>query len=297
MNSSLAVTANSLSADNFVLAALPEVDYRALRPHLEFVPLPSGRVLYQPSDSVTHVFFPTSGIVSLLTPLENGTSAGIALIGNEGVIGVSVILEGLRARVPFRRAVVLSAGYAYRMRADRLLTEFERGGELQQLLLRATQARIAQIAQTVACNKCHKLPERLCRWLLHSLDRSCGDEICVTQSILAELLGVRREGVTEAARHLQSAGMIDYRRGHIRVTDRPALEQRACECYATICRVYTRLLGSQPHSQQRRRPRWPAPFYPLHDPLPFHPREEALQQDVRHGQPSLSRTPPDGLCL
>ncbi len=261
LHTPLAITASSLPADNLVLAALPEADYRALRPQMEFVPLLCGQVLYQPSDVVTHVFFPTSGIVSLLTPLANGTSTGIALIGNEGVVGVSVILEGLRARSSCRRAVVLSAGYAYRMRANRLLKEFERGGELQHLLLRATQAQIAQIAQTVVCNRCHKLSERLCRWLLHSLDRLCGDEIYVTQSILSELLGVRREGVTEVARELQSAGIIEYRRGHIHVSDRPALEQRVCECYATISREYTRLAPA-PAPKARRVGRSPYRQFP-----------------------------------
>jgi CRP-like cAMP-binding protein len=248
----------SAGGENLVLAALPEAAYRRLRPHLEFVPLPPGRVLSEPGDRITHVFFPTSGIVSLLTPLENGTSTGIALIGNEGLIGTSVILQGLRARGPLRRTVVQSAGHAYRARSDWLLEEFERGGELQHLVLRVTQALITQIAQTTVCSSRHMLSERLCTWLLHALDRLPDSQIHLTQYSLSELLGVRREGITEAARHLQSAGWMEYRRGHIQVSDRPALEQRACECYAAVSREYTRLapapIGRKLGAKGRREP-------------------------------------------
>jgi CRP-like cAMP-binding protein len=245
MNTTLDVPAKSSPAENLVLAALPEAAYRRLRPHLEFVPLPSGRVLSEPGDPVTHVFFPTSGIVSLLTPLENGTSTGIALIGNEGVIGTPVILQGLSAREPLHRTVVQSAGYAYRARSDCVLKEFERDGELRHLLLRVAQALITQIAQNAACSKRHMLSERLCTWLLHALDRSRDDdEIYMTQSSLSELLGVRRESISQAAAHLRSAGRIVYRRGHIHVPDRLVLERRACECYAVVSREYARLVGS-----------------------------------------------------
>lgn len=152
-----------------------------------------------------------------------------------------MLLEGLRARGPLHRTVVQSAGYGYRARSDCLLKEFERGGELQHLVLRVTQALIAQIAQTAVCSRRHMLPERVCTWLLHILDRLPVNEICITQCSLSELLGVRREGITQTARHLQSAGWIEYRRGQIRVSDRPALERRACECYAAVSREYTRL--------------------------------------------------------
>ncbi|HUF74044.1 MAG TPA: Crp/Fnr family transcriptional regulator [Gammaproteobacteria bacterium] len=244
MNTTLELTARSSPAANLVLAALPEAAYRRLRPQLEFVPLPSGRVLSEPGDAVTHVFFPTSGIVSLLTPLESGTSTGIALIGNEGVIGTPVILQGLSAREPLHRTVVQCAGYAYRARSDCVLKEFERDGELRHLLLRVAQALITQIAQNAACSKRHMLSERLCTWLLHALDRSPDDEIYMTQSSLSELLGVRRESISQAAAHLRSSGRIVYRRGHIHVPDRLLLERRACECYAVVSREYARLVGN-----------------------------------------------------
>ncbi len=224
-----------------MLAALPEVDYRRLRPHLELVALPVGRVLFESGEPVTHAFFPTSGIVSMRTPVEDGASMGIALTGNEGLVGVSVFLDRLLTKGPLRRAVVLSAGHAYRARADCLLKEFERGGALQQVVLRAVQALIGQIAQTVVCNRRHSVLQRLSSWLLHSLDRLPHNEVYLTQSTLSELLGVRREGVTEAATYLQRAGLIAYGRGHIEVRDRPALEQHACECYAVVSREYLRL--------------------------------------------------------
>jgi CRP-like cAMP-binding protein len=208
---------------------------------MAFVPLPSGRVLFEAGESVAHVFFPASGAVSLLAPLQNGASTGIALIGNEGLIGVSVILEGRSASGPLYRAVVQNAGYAYRIRADCLLQELNREGAILHLLLRAAQAQITQIAQFTVCNRFHSLSTRLCSWLLHSLDRSSGDELYVTQNVLSCILGVRREGVTDAERQLQCAGVIEYRRGHIHVADRPALEQRACECYAVVTRECARL--------------------------------------------------------
>lgn len=248
MNSAQAGAAISIRAENLLLAALSEADYRRLRALMDFVRLPPGHVLFEAGESVAHAYFPTSGTVSLLTQLENGASAGIALIGNEGLTGMSVILEGRRARGPRYRAVVQNAGYAYRMPADCLLQEIDRGGALQHLVLRATLAQIAQIAQIGVCNRFHKLSERLCSWLLRCHDRLSGDEIHVTQSVLSCLLGVRREGVTEAAGRLQGEGAIEYDRGCIHVVDRPAVEQRACECYAAVTREYARL---SPASAQR----------------------------------------------
>jgi CRP-like cAMP-binding protein len=180
-----------------------------------------------------------------MTQLENGDSTGIALVGNESLIGMSLILEGPQAKGPLYRAVVQNAGYAYRMRANRLLQEFQRGGALQHLLLCAIQAQIAQIAQFTVCNRFHTLPKRLCSWLLHSLDRLSRDELYVTQSVLSCVLGVRREGITEAERELRCAGVIEYKRGHIHVADRAALEQRACECYAVIARERARMSPSR----------------------------------------------------
>ena len=256
MNSVLAMTASAVPAENQVLGALPEADYRRLRPNLELVALPVGRVLSEPSEPVTDVFFPTSGIVSVLTLLENGASTGVALTGNEGLVGVSVFLEGLGA-ASLRRAVVLSAGHAYRARADCLFDEFERGAALQHLVLRATQALIAQIGQTVACNRRHDVLERLSSWLLHSLDRLPGNKVCVTQRTLSDLLGIRREGVTEAAGQLQSEGAIQLGRGHVLVRDRLALEQRACECYAMVSRESARLSPASARRDMSRAPATP----------------------------------------
>lgn len=256
MSAAFAGTASPVPAENLLLSALPEACYRRLRPHLELVPLPSGRVLSEPGGPVPHVFFPTSGIVCLRTPLVNGTAIGTALIGKESLIGKSVILQGLGARGPLYRTVVQSPGYAYRMRSDCLLQEFERGGELQRLLLRAIQAQIAQIAQNVVCCRRHLLSQRLCAWLLSALDRLPDHAINITQCALAELLGVRREGVTEAAGHLQDAGCIEYRRGHIHVSDRPALESAACECYAVVSREYARLTPAPARPGAKRVPRY-----------------------------------------
>ena len=228
---------------NGLLAALPEADYRRLEPHLEPMPLPFGDAISEPGARITHVFFPTEGVVSLVNELEDGNSAEIAVTGNEGLVEISLLLGG--ATAPPRRAVVQSAGHAYRLQADFLMKEFERDGELRHLLLRYTQALITQVAQTAACNRHHTVAEQLCRSLLMRLDRSPGGELHITHEVLASALGVRREGVTEVARHLQSDGLIQYRRGHITVLDRPGLEQRACECYAVIKNEYARLLANQ----------------------------------------------------
>lgn len=251
------VTASAPPAENRVLSALSGESYQRLRPHLEFVPLPTGRVLSEPGEPVEHVFFPLSGVVALVIPSENGSSTGIGLIGNEGVSGVSVLLEGLRAGGALVRAVVQSAGYAYRVRAGCLVKEFERSSELRHLLLRTAQMQITQVAQTAVCNRCHRLPERLCTWLLHSLDRIPGDEMRMTQSILSELLGVRRESVTDAAAYLRRTGLLEYRRGHIHVRDRPGLAQRACECYGIVSREYVRLSPRRVEADTKSRSRRP----------------------------------------
>jgi CRP-like cAMP-binding protein len=241
LNTALAERTTVFREENRLLAALPESDYRRLLSHMEFVRLPSGRVLFEVGETVTHAYFPATSAISLMTQLENGASTGIALVGNESLIGVSLILEGKKAICPVYRAVVQNAGYAYRIRAESLLQEFQRGSALQRLLLGAAQAQITQIGQFAACNRFHTLPKRLCSWLLHSIDRLSGDELYVTQRVLSTVLGVRREGVTDAERRLRCAGVIEYTRGHIHVADRSALEQRACECYSVIAREYARL--------------------------------------------------------
>ena|SRR5690606_17070485 len=225
---------------NLLLAALPAVDYERLLPHLELVPLPLGWSVYEPGTRMHHVFFPTQGIVSLLYVMENGASAEIAVTGNEGLVGIALFMGG--ESTP-SRAVVQAAGHAYRLPAKFLRQEFERGGELQHLLLRFTQALITQMAQTAVCNRHHTIEQQLCRWLLLSLDRLQSNELQMTQELIANMLGVRREGVTEAAGDLQHAGVIKYRRGHITVLDRKKLERRVCECYAVVKRESDRLMS------------------------------------------------------
>src|SRR3990170_7851877 len=225
--------------DNLLLAALPAADYERLLPHLELVPLPLARALYEAGDAQGYVFFPTTSIVSLLYVMENGSSAEIAVVGNDGVVGIALFMGG--ETMP-NRAVVQSAGHAYRLRPSVLKGEFARGGALQHLLLRYTQALITQMAQTAVCNRHHSVEQQLCRWLLLSLDRLASSELTMTQELIANMLGVRREGVTEAAGHLQASGFIHYSRGKITVLDRPQLEARVCECYAVVKREYDRLL-------------------------------------------------------
>ena len=227
---------------NLLLAALPGADLDLLRPHLDPVALPLGWALYESGDRLTHVFFPTDGIVSLLYVMENGASAEIAVTGHEGMVGVSLFMGG--ESTP-SRAIVQSAGYAYRLGSEILKREFERGGRLQQLLLRFTQALITQMAQTAVCNRHHAVEQQLCRWLLLSLDRLSSNEVHMTQELIANMLGVRREGVSEAAGRLQEAGLIRYQRGQIAVLDRPGLEKRVCECYAVVKRECDRLLGME----------------------------------------------------
>ncbi|NLR74466.1 Crp/Fnr family transcriptional regulator [Leeia aquatica] len=225
--------------DNHLLAALPQEEFSRWAPFLEHVHMPLGQVISEPGCIQSHVFFPTTSIVSLLYVLENGASAEIAVVGNEGVVGISLFMGG--GSTP-SRAVVQSAGEGIRLKAFALQDEFNRAGPALHLLLRYTQALITQMAQTAVCNRHHSLDQQLCRWLLLSLDRLTGNELVMTQELIANMLGVRREGVTEAALKLQKAGLISYARGHIKVLDRLGLEKRSCECYAVVKKEYDRLL-------------------------------------------------------
>ncbi len=224
---------------NRLLAQIPEKEWARWSSHLEPVAMPLGEVLYESGGKMTHVYFPTSAIVSLLYVMEDGGSAEIAVVGFEGIIGVSLFMGG--DSTP-SRAVVQSAGAGFRLRTAVLMEEFNRGGPVLHLLLRYTQALITQMTQTAACNRHHTLDQQLCRWLLLSLDRLTSNELMMTQELIADMLGVRREGVTEAAGRLQEAGIIRYQRGHITVLDRSLLEQRTCECYAVVKKEYDRLL-------------------------------------------------------
>ena len=224
---------------NRLLAALPEPEWQRWLPQLECVDMPLGQVLYESGRTLSHVYFPTNAIVSLLYVMENGASAEIAVVGKEGLVGVSLFMGG--GSTP-SRAVVQSAGQGFRLLAKSMKDEFDRAGPVMHLLLRYTQALITQMAQTAVCNRHHSLDQQLCRWLLLSLDRLDGNELQMTQELIANMLGVRREGVTEGAQKLQDAGLIRYARGHITVLDRPGLEQRTCECYAVVKREYERLL-------------------------------------------------------
>ena len=224
---------------NHLLAALPDAEWQRWLPQLEWVEMPLGEVLYEAGSTQHHVYFPTTSIVSKLYVMENGASAEIAVVGNEGLVGISLFMGG--ESTP-SRAVVQSAGEGFRLRAKTLKEEFGRAGPVMHLLLRYTQALITQMAQTAVCNRHHSLDQQLCRWLLLSLDRLQGTELVMTQELIANMLGVRREGVTEAALKLQDAGLIRYARGHISVIDRPGLEKRTCECYAVVKKEYDRLL-------------------------------------------------------
>jgi CRP-like cAMP-binding protein len=224
--------------ENTLLAALPEEDWKRWKPELEWVDLPLGKVLYEAGSQQTHVYFPTTAIISLLYVLEDGDSAEIAVVGNEGLVGVSLFMGG---ETTPSRAVVQSAGRGLRMSSRMVKEEFKHGVVLH-LLLRYTQALITQMSQTAVCNRHHSLDQQLCRWLLLSLDRLQGDELDMTQELIANMLGVRREGVTEAALKLQRAGLINYARGHIKVLDRQGIEARSCECYAVVKLEYDRLL-------------------------------------------------------
>ena len=228
---------------NHLLAALPHEVQDRLFPHIEMISLPLGKVLYESGDALRHVYFPTDSIVSLLYVMENGASAEISVVGNEGLIGVALFMGG--ESTP-SRAIVQSAGSAYRLLGQRLKDEFNRHGELLQLMLRYTQSLITQMSQTAVCNRHHSIDQQLCRWLLLSLDRLPSNRLVMTQELIANMLGVRREGVTNAAGKLERAGAIKYARGHITVLDRPKLEALCCECYAVVKKETDRLLPYLP---------------------------------------------------
>jgi CRP-like cAMP-binding protein len=224
---------------NHLLAALSAAELKRLKRSLEPVDMPLGEIIYESGRLQDYVYFPTTCIVSLLYVLENGASAEIAVVGNEGVVGISIFMGG--GTTP-SRAVVQSAGDAYRLSAQWMQKEFTRGGEMQHLMLRYTQALITQMTQTAVCNRHHSVDQQLCRWLLLSIDRLPSPELTMTQELIANMLGVRREGVTEAAGKLQKAGVISYQRGHIKVLNRPKLEDMSCECYEVVRRETARLL-------------------------------------------------------
>ena len=227
---------------NHILNALPHLERERLFPHLKLVPMPLGGVLYESGAALRHIYFPTNSIVSLLYVMQDGASAEIAVVGHEGAIGVSLFMGG---ETTPSRAIVQSAGHAYRLTGKRLKQEFSRHGEMLHILLRYTQSLITQMSQTAVCNRHHSLDQQLCRWLLLSLDRLAGNQLQMTQELIANMLGVRREGVTEAAGKLQKLGIIKYVRGKITVLDRPHLERLSCECYAVVKRETDRLLA--PH--------------------------------------------------
>jgi len=232
---------------NQLLAALPTAEFKRIAPHLELVAMPLGDVLYESGGQMEHVYFPTTAIVSLQYVLENGASSEIAGVGNEGVLGISLFMGG---NTTPSRAIVQTAGHGYRLKTKLLMEEFNRGGVMQHLLLRYTQALITQISQTAVCNRHHSVEQQLCRWLLLTLDRLPSNDLTMTQELIASMLGVRREGITVAAGHLQQAGCIRYRRGHITVLDRSGLESRVCECYAVVKDEYDRLLRDLRHRQE-----------------------------------------------
>lgn len=224
---------------NQLLGSLPPKDFARLKPHLECVRMPLGEVMYEAGGQLTHVYFPTTSIVSLLYVMEDGSSAEIAVVGNEGILGISLFMGG---ETTPSRAVVQSEGQGYRLKSQLLKQEFNRAGPMMHLLLRYTQALITQMSQTAVCNRHHSVDQQLCRWLLLSLDRLSCNDLTMTQELIANMLGVRREGVTESAGKLRDAGIIEYSRGHIRILDRERLEQSACECYAVVKREFDRLL-------------------------------------------------------
>ena len=224
---------------NHLLAALPAADYARLVPDLDPIPMPLGWAVYESGGPQGYIYFPTDAIVSLLYVLADGDTTELGVVGNDGLVGISLFMGG---ETTPSRAVVQSAGHGYRVKASVLKSEFEHGGALQHLLLRYTQALITQMMQTAVCNRHHSVDQQLCRWLLLSLDRLPSNELVMTQELIANMLGVRREGVTEAAGNLQAAGLIHYSRGKISVLDRPKLEARVCECYSVVKREYDRLL-------------------------------------------------------
>jgi CRP-like cAMP-binding protein len=227
---------------NHLLAQLPQPERQRWWPQLEYFDMPLGQVMYEAGGTLSHVYFPTTAIVSLLYVMENGASGEIAVVGNEGIVGISLFMGG--GSTP-SRAVVQSAGSGFRLKARVMKDEFDKAGPVLHLLLRYTQALITQMSQTAVCNRHHSLDQQLCRWLLLSLDRLQGNELVMTQELIANMLGVRREWVTDGALKLQMAGLIRYSRGHITVLDRQGLENRSCECYAVVKEEYSRLLPAQ----------------------------------------------------
>ncbi len=230
-------------SQNHLLAALPKQEYEAFLPHLEKVKLPLGEALYESGGQLLYVYFPVTCIISLLYVLENGASAEIAVVGNEGIIGIALFMGG--GSVP-NRAVVQSAGYAYRLKGSLIQKSFLQHGPMLRLLLRYTQSLISQMTQTAVCNRHHSIDQQLCRWLLLSLDRLDSNELIMTQELIVNMLGVRREGVTEAAGKLQQAGLIHYNRGRITILNRVGLEERVCECYQVVKTETDRLLPALP---------------------------------------------------
>ncbi len=239
---------------NHLLAALPMAEFERVLPHLEVVPMMLGETLYEPGGQLRHVYFPTTAIVSMLYIIESGLSAEIAGVGNEGVLGIALFMGG--DTTP-SSAVVQTAGHGYRLSGKVLKEEFNRGGLMQRLLLRYTQALVTQMCQTAACNRHHSIQQQLSRWLLLTLDRLPSNELVMTQDLIASALGVRREGITEAAGNLQRAGLISYRRGHISVLERPGLEAHACECYGVVKKELTRLLSDVRHHRDATTARVP----------------------------------------
>jgi CRP-like cAMP-binding protein len=235
----MVIDASNNPRHNLLLAALPQDQWQRWQPHLEYIDLPLGQVLYEAGSVLSHVYFPTTAIVSLLYVMQNGESAEIAVVGNEGVVGVSLFMGGESTS---SRALVQSAGGAYRLTAELMKEEFYRAGPVLHLLLRYTQALITQMVQTAACNRHHSFDQQLCRWLLLSLDRLQGTEMVMTQQLIANMMGVPREGATEGVLKLQKAALIDYSGGRIRVLDRKGLENRTCECYEVVRKEYDRLL-------------------------------------------------------
>ena len=233
---------------NHLLAALPAEILERLSPHLELTPMPFGQALYKSGGQLQHVYFPTTAIVSLHYIMENGASAEIAGVGNEGVLGISIFMGG---NTTPSLATVYTGGYGYRLKAQLMMEEFNRAGPLMRLMLRYTQALMTQISQTAVCNRHHSVEQQLCRWLLSTLDRLPSNELTITQELIASMLGVRREGITEAAGNLQRAGLISYRRGHITVLKRTGLESRACECYSVVKKEFHRLLSDAGAAKSR----------------------------------------------
>jgi CRP-like cAMP-binding protein len=227
-------------SQNHILSSLPVAEFKRLSPHLELTPMPLGEAFYESGDKLQHVYFPTTSIISLHYITENGATAEIASVGKEGMLGISLFMGG---NTTPSRASVRAAGFGYKMQARRLMEEFNRAGSMQRMLLRYTQALITQTSQTAVCNRHHTVAQQLCRWLLMTLDRVSSNELILTQELIADMIGVRREGIMEALGKLRQAGIISYRYGRITVLDRSSLEDLACECYAVVKREFERLLG------------------------------------------------------